>query len=65
VEHGRSGLLAPAGDVPALARHIVALLKDASLRARMGAHGRSRVLDYFNAQRMARDAAEAYEAILR
>jgi glycosyltransferase involved in cell wall biosynthesis len=65
VEQGRSGLLAPAGDVPALARNIVALLKDSGLRARMGAYGRSRVLDYFNAQRMARDAAEAYEAILR
>jgi glycosyltransferase involved in cell wall biosynthesis len=64
VEHGRSGLLAPPGDVAALAAHIVALLKDRPLRDRMGAYGRSRVLDYFNAQRMAREAGDAYEAIM-
>ncbi len=64
VEHGQSGLLAPPGDIDALARNIVTLLRDPELRARMGKYGRSRVLDYFNAQRMARDAGEAYEAIL-
>jgi len=65
VEHGKSGLLAPPADVPALAAHIVTLLKDADLRARMGAYGRTRVLEYFNTARMAGDAGEAYEAILR
>ena len=30
----------------------------------MGRYGRARVLDYFNAERMALDAARAYEAIL-
>jgi glycosyltransferase involved in cell wall biosynthesis len=64
VEHGRSGLLAPPGDVAALAANIIALLKDRSLRDRMGAYGRSRVLEYFNAQRMAREAGEGYQAIL-
>jgi glycosyltransferase involved in cell wall biosynthesis len=64
VEHGRSGLLAPSGDVDAFAANLVALLKDGGLRARMGAYGRARVLEYFNAQRMARDAGEAYEAVL-
>jgi glycosyltransferase involved in cell wall biosynthesis len=64
VEHGRSGLLAPARDVEALAANIVTLLKDEGLRARMGAYGRARVLEYFNAHRMARDAREAYETIL-
>lgn len=64
VEHGQSGLLAAPFDVAALAGHLVTLLTDRELRARMGAHGRSRVLDYFNPYRMAGDARVAYEAIL-
>jgi glycosyltransferase involved in cell wall biosynthesis len=64
VEHGRSGLLSPPQDVEALARNIVTLLEDRELRTRMGAYGRSRVLEYFNARRMARDAGAAYEAML-
>jgi glycosyltransferase involved in cell wall biosynthesis len=64
VEHGRAGLLSPAKDIEALAGNLVTLLKDPELRGRMGAYGRARVLEYFNAQRMARDASAAYEAIL-
>jgi glycosyltransferase involved in cell wall biosynthesis len=65
VEHGRSGLLSQARNIDALANNIVTLLKDRDLRARLGAHGRERVLEQFTAQRMARDAGAAYEAILR
>lgn len=64
VEHGRSGLLSKARDIDALAHNIVTLLKDPDLRATMGAYGRTRVLEHFTAQRMARDAGEAYEAVL-
>jgi len=64
VEHGRSGLLSPHVDIEALSANIARLLGDRELRARFGAHGRSRVLDTFNAQRMARDAGEAYLAVL-
>jgi glycosyltransferase involved in cell wall biosynthesis len=64
VEHGRSGLLAAPGDVEAIARNVVTLLRDPELRARMGEYGRARVLEYFNVQRMARDAEQAYDAIL-
>jgi glycosyltransferase involved in cell wall biosynthesis len=64
VEDGQSGLLSPPWDVPALAANIVRLLKDGALRARLGEHGRTRVLDYFNPRRMAADAARAYRAIL-
>lgn len=64
VEHGRSGLLAAHGDIEAFAAHVVALLQDPALRARMGEYGRKRVLEYFNAGRMARDVGAAYEAIL-
>ncbi len=64
VEHGQSGLLSPAEDIGGLASNIVALLKDRELRVRIGEQGRSRVLARFTAQRMARDAAAAYESIL-
>ncbi len=64
VEHGRSGLLSPPYDIPALAANIVRLLRDPAERARMGEHGRQRVVEYFNAPRMAADAAAAYEKIL-
>jgi glycosyltransferase involved in cell wall biosynthesis len=63
VENGLSGLLSQPRDLQSLARNLVTLLGDAELRVRMGAHGRARVLDYFNAQRMAREAGEAYEKI--
>jgi glycosyltransferase involved in cell wall biosynthesis len=65
VEHGRSGLLASAGDIDGFADHVVTLLQDSSLRVRMGTHGRLRVLEYFNANRMANDAASAYGALVR
>jgi len=64
VEDGRSGLLSPAWDVPALTRNMLTLIRDPELRARMGEYGRSQVLNRFNAPRMARDAGNAYERIL-
>jgi glycosyltransferase involved in cell wall biosynthesis len=64
VEHGRSGLLSPPHDIDALAENIVTLLANPDLRARYGAYGRSRVLEAFSAERMARDAERAYEAIV-
>jgi glycosyltransferase involved in cell wall biosynthesis len=64
VEHGRSGLLSPPWDIPALAGNIRTLLRDPGMRQRFGEHGRARVLEYFNAARMARDAGAAYEKIL-
>jgi len=64
VEHDRSGLLSPPWDIPALAANIMRLLEDRGLRERMGAYGRSRVLSFYNAQRMAAEAGAAYERIL-
>lgn len=65
VEHGKAGLLSEPWNVDELARNIVTLLRNPELRARMGDYGRSRVLDYFNARRMAADAVDAYAALLR
>jgi len=64
VEHGRSGLLSAHEDIETFAANVVTLLEDRTLRAKMGEYGRARVLEYFNAQRMARDAGAAYDAIL-
>jgi glycosyltransferase involved in cell wall biosynthesis len=64
VEHGRAGLLSRYQDVEAFAANVVTLLGDRDLRTRMGAYGRTRVLEYFNAKRMASDAGAAYEAVL-
>jgi glycosyltransferase involved in cell wall biosynthesis len=65
VEHERSGLLSPPWEIAALARNITTLLRDPELRARYGRHGRQRVEEYFNAQRMTRDAEQAYAEVLR
>jgi glycosyltransferase involved in cell wall biosynthesis len=65
VEHGRAGLLSPPLDIPALANNILTLLRDRALRVEMGNYGRKRVLEQFNAQRMGREAGEAYDRILR
>jgi glycosyltransferase involved in cell wall biosynthesis len=65
VEHGRTGLLSPPWDVPALAANIATLLRDPALRAEMGARGRERVLEHFTAQRMAREVGAAYERIVQ
>lgn len=63
VEHGRTGLLSAPWDISALAANILTLLRDPELRARMGQNGRERVLQHFDAKRMANDAAVAYEQI--
>jgi glycosyltransferase involved in cell wall biosynthesis len=64
VQHESSGLLSPPWDVPALSANISRLLREPDLRRRFGQQGRERVLSYFNLERMAREAAQAYEAVL-
>jgi glycosyltransferase involved in cell wall biosynthesis len=49
VAAGETGLLSPAGDVPALSANIERLGLDAGLRRRLGAAGRARVLAEFTA----------------
>lgn len=59
VQHGRNGLLVPAGDSNALAGSILALLADPERRVRMGRAAQARALAEFSIERMARQ----YEAV--
>jgi glycosyltransferase involved in cell wall biosynthesis len=58
--HGESALTVPPGDPSALARQIVDALDNPELRARLGDHGRRRVLDRFTWRRTAEGTAEHY-----
>ncbi len=62
LEDARHGLLVPPGDAPGLARAIVVLAGDATLRARYSAAARKRVLE-FSADRMVERTAQVYRSI--
>jgi glycosyltransferase involved in cell wall biosynthesis len=64
VAHGTSGLLAPAGDVEAIAGHLSALLDDPALRATFGAAGEERAREKFSVARMAARTLKVYERAL-
>jgi glycosyltransferase involved in cell wall biosynthesis len=65
VEHGRNGFLTPLRDVDALADALVRLLQDASLRAVMGATGRSMARERFDEQHVFQRVIGAYRRLLR
>ena len=62
VEDGITGLLVPAEQPDALARAVLRLLGDESLRARMGTAGRQAALERFDVERAADLYVQAYEA---
>jgi glycosyltransferase involved in cell wall biosynthesis len=64
VEHGKTGLLSPQGDVEKLAQNLLTLLRDPALRARMGERGRQEVEARFSARRMAQDTERLYATLL-
>ena len=65
VDDGETGLLAPVGDVDALAAHLQRLRDDDALRARMGAEGARRMRERFSSARMADDVERLYRKILQ
>jgi glycosyltransferase involved in cell wall biosynthesis len=65
VVDGVTGTLFPAGNVPALAEALVALLNDPKKRAAMGDAGRARVGDRFAQQVMLRETLAVYDASAR
>jgi glycosyltransferase involved in cell wall biosynthesis len=58
------GLLAPDGDAPALARHVIALLADAERRRRMGTAGRALVLARYSLDRLVTNIETLYRELL-
>lgn len=64
VVEGETGYLVAPGDAAALAERVVALLRDAALRGRMGAAGRARVEAHFSAAAMAAQFTATLERVL-
>lgn len=64
VTHGSTGFLAPQGDWPALAKHLLVLLQDAPLRERFGMSGRESVLRQFDLEDRTRILEEIYAGVL-
>jgi glycosyltransferase involved in cell wall biosynthesis len=60
VEHGKSGLLVPPGDVEALAGAVLALLLDGNLRERIGQAARQRALSMFSMPVMVQKTERLY-----
>jgi glycosyltransferase involved in cell wall biosynthesis len=63
VDDGASGYLVPPGQPAPLAERILALLGDASMRSRMGEHGRRRVSTGFTFAAQARAYGQLFEAL--
>jgi glycosyltransferase involved in cell wall biosynthesis len=61
VDHLETGLLAPRGDVEALAAHLAQLARDRPLRERMGKLGATRMRERFDLQRMVTAVQLLYE----
>ncbi|MEV5436050.1 glycosyltransferase family 4 protein [Streptomyces sp. NPDC052682] len=64
VQHGRTGLLIPPADPPALAQAVNALLADPAARARMAGQGRALVLRRFDIAETVRQVNELYHQAL-
>lgn len=65
IDSPEAGLLAPFGDVAALAAHVTGLLADPERRSAMGARARARVLDRYGFERLVADVAALYRDLLR
>lgn len=64
VEHGGSGLLSEPGDVDALAANLLLLLREPTVRERMGRRGRELVETVHTPRRMADKALSVYREVL-
>ena len=64
VESGRTGLLVPMGDAPALADALLTLLRDPATASHLGGNGWREVRERFLPRRTARDIEAVYDTIL-
>jgi len=63
VTHGQDGLLVPPADNKSLARALISLMNDESLRQQMGANGRSKAIGY-SWEHIARKVLDYYVRVL-
>jgi glycosyltransferase involved in cell wall biosynthesis len=64
VDEGMDGFLVDVGDVDALAERLAELVADPEKRARMGEHGRARVLERYAVDRLVDDVDKLYRQLL-
>ena len=64
VEHGRSGFLAPVGDVEAMAEHALAILSDCEVRARFAEAARQRAATIFDYRQIVPQYEALYERVI-
>ncbi|MGD0468414.1 MAG: glycosyltransferase family 4 protein [Terriglobales bacterium] len=64
ITHGKDGLLFPAGDIPALARLIMQMVRDTSLRQQLAQAGRRTAIERFLVGRMIDETEAYYQRIL-
>jgi colanic acid/amylovoran/stewartan biosynthesis glycosyltransferase WcaL/AmsK/CpsK len=64
VQHGKSGFLAPPGDVTALCRHLADLIQHPEMRAEMGRCGRAHVEQHYDIERLNDRLVNLYENLL-
>jgi glycosyltransferase involved in cell wall biosynthesis len=64
VDDGETGLLAPVGDVSALASHVRRLRDEPGVRAALGAEGARRMRERFSIDRMVDDVERLYRRLL-
>ena len=60
VDHGRTGLLAPAGDVRSIAGRIATVLSDRALAVRLADAGRAAVAARFGEERLVNEIRDLY-----
>jgi glycosyltransferase involved in cell wall biosynthesis len=63
IVEGKTGLIAPVGDVEQLAGHVLRLIGDATLRRSMGQSGYERIQDY-SVHKMAQRYQDIYQEVL-
>ncbi|MCP9440769.1 MAG: glycosyltransferase family 4 protein [Nitrospira sp.] len=64
VKHGETGLLAAPRDAASLAEHMITMLRDESLRKRLGANGRRLVENRYSLDRMLDRLESVYERVV-
>jgi glycosyltransferase involved in cell wall biosynthesis len=63
VADGKTGLLFPVGDVPALTQALLRLITENQLRQQMGNEARERALELFSSEKIAHELLTLYEKL--